>query len=181
MPGSAALGDASEARRAAEEIGYPVVLKASAGGGGNPRRAIDGNTNGIWGAGTTTHTNGAPSWWEVDLQNTYDIGTVVLWNRLDCCSERLTNFTVSILAADGTVNWEEAFLTAGERIDGPNFTIDGIEAEGHYLRIAMPGPILSLAEVQIYSETADEDWEPTTQVTWNSSNQNVATLSSTVD
>ena len=34
VPGSAALGDASEARRAAEEIGYPVVLKASAGGGG---------------------------------------------------------------------------------------------------------------------------------------------------
>ncbi|MBT5778176.1 MAG: acetyl-CoA carboxylase biotin carboxylase subunit, partial [Rhodospirillaceae bacterium] len=34
VPGSAALADAGEARQAAEEIGYPVVLKASAGGGG---------------------------------------------------------------------------------------------------------------------------------------------------
>ncbi len=34
VPGSAALADASEARQAAREIGYPVVMKASAGGGG---------------------------------------------------------------------------------------------------------------------------------------------------
>jgi len=153
------------------DLGENVALggfatQSSEGWGGTPDRAIDGNTNGIWGAGTTTHTNGAPSWWEVDLQNSFDIGTIRLWNRMDCCSERLTNFTVTILDFEREVAWEESFLTAGERINGPNFTIDGIEVEGQFIRISMPGAFLSLAEVQVYSETVAEDWEPTTQVSW---------------
>jgi urea carboxylase len=34
LPGSGLLGDAEDARRAAERIGYPVMLKSTAGGGG---------------------------------------------------------------------------------------------------------------------------------------------------
>ena len=71
-----------------------IATQSSEGWGGAPGRAIDGNTDGFWATGTTTHTNGAPSWWGVDLLDTYDIDTIRLWNRLDCCSERLTNFTV---------------------------------------------------------------------------------------
>jgi acetyl-CoA carboxylase biotin carboxylase subunit len=41
VPGTTeALRDAAEARRAAEEIGYPVLLKAAAGGGGKGMRIV---------------------------------------------------------------------------------------------------------------------------------------------
>jgi acetyl-CoA carboxylase biotin carboxylase subunit len=42
LPGSALLRDARDAARAAAEIGYPVILKASAGGGGRGMRIVGG-------------------------------------------------------------------------------------------------------------------------------------------
>src|SRR3712207_8775705 len=39
---SAALQSATEAQRVASEIGYPVMLKAAAGGGGRGMRAVAG-------------------------------------------------------------------------------------------------------------------------------------------
>ena len=52
--------------------------------------AIDGNTNGTWGANTTTHTLNQPySWWQVDLGESGAIDEVVLHNRADCCGNRL--------------------------------------------------------------------------------------------
>ncbi|MEZ4236752.1 MAG: biotin carboxylase N-terminal domain-containing protein [Myxococcota bacterium] len=41
IPGSAPLEDAAAATRAAEEVGYPVLLKAVAGGGGRGMRRVD--------------------------------------------------------------------------------------------------------------------------------------------
>jgi acetyl-CoA carboxylase biotin carboxylase subunit len=40
VPGSPALGDPASARAAADEIGYPVMLKAAAGGGGKGMRIV---------------------------------------------------------------------------------------------------------------------------------------------
>ncbi len=41
VPGSEAVDSASEARRAAAKVGYPVLLKAAAGGGGKGMRVIE--------------------------------------------------------------------------------------------------------------------------------------------
>jgi len=41
VPGTGALSDVSEAERLAEEIGYPVLLKAAAGGGGKGMRLVE--------------------------------------------------------------------------------------------------------------------------------------------
>ncbi|MCH2581527.1 MAG: discoidin domain-containing protein, partial [Planctomycetes bacterium] len=103
-----------------------IATQSSEGWGGAPGRAIDGNTDGIWGSGSTTHTNnpGAPSWWEVDLLDTYDIDTIRLWNRLDCCSERLTNFTIEVIAADRSVKYEGTILRDTSRLSGPNITAE---------------------------------------------------------
>ena len=81
-----------------------TATQSSEGWSGNPMRAIDGNTDGQWGAGTTTHTNGSPSWWEVDLRDTYEIWSIWIWNRLDCCSERLVDFTVTVLDSERNVS-----------------------------------------------------------------------------
>ncbi|MEO9170352.1 MAG: acetyl-CoA carboxylase biotin carboxylase subunit [Candidatus Baltobacteraceae bacterium] len=40
-PGTGILGTAEEARKAAESVGYPVLLKATAGGGGKGMRAVE--------------------------------------------------------------------------------------------------------------------------------------------
>ena len=144
-----------------------IATQSSEGWGGAPGRAIDGNTDGFWATGTTTHTNGAPSWWGVDLLDTYDIDTIRLWNRLDCCSERLTNFTVEVIAADGSVNYQGDFLTDNSRLSGPNFTVEGIAAEGQFVRISMPGAYLSLAEVEIFSGGSADPFVPARSITWN--------------
>ncbi|MCH2367610.1 MAG: discoidin domain-containing protein, partial [Planctomycetes bacterium] len=125
-----------------------IATQSSEGWSGNPMRAIDGNTDGQWGAGTTTHTNGSPSWWEVDLRDTYEIWSIWIWNRLDCCSERLVDFTVTVLDSERNVVFEEVGLDA---MSLENFILPEVEAEGQFVRISMPGAFLSLAEVQIYS------------------------------
>ncbi|HBO53582.1 MAG TPA: hypothetical protein DD471_16450, partial [Planctomycetes bacterium] len=64
----AALWERSDGGLDGVDLGENIALggiatQSSEGWGGAPGRAVDGNTDGIWGAGTTTHTNGAPSWW----------------------------------------------------------------------------------------------------------------------
>ena len=44
-----------------------VASQSSTYGDGIASRAIDGNTAGMWGGNSVTHTNGANSWWQVKL------------------------------------------------------------------------------------------------------------------
>ncbi|MDE0740404.1 MAG: discoidin domain-containing protein, partial [Planctomycetota bacterium] len=130
-----------------------IATQSSEGWGGNPQRGIDGNTDGQWGAASVTHTNGAPSWWEVDLMDTYYISYMRIWNRLDCCSERLTNFTITVLDFEREVVWEETFLPNNELMGGAFLPIEDVEAEGQYVRVSMPGQYLSIAELEILQPT----------------------------
>jgi hypothetical protein len=127
-------------------------------------RAIDGNTDGNGeGGNSVSLTDGENSWWEIDLQAAHDISYIKLWNRLDCCSYRLTNFTVTVFNEDRRKIYEESFLTDDSGVLGPSFTIDGVNAagslEGRFVRISMPGRHLSLAEVQIFSLEPNVDLE----------------------
>jgi len=66
-------------------VGKPAA-QSSECCGGNPERAVSGTPNTHWSAGQCTATNTeATPWWSVDLQDTYDISRVVLYNRVDCC------------------------------------------------------------------------------------------------
>jgi len=130
-----------------------IATQSSEGWGGNPQRALDGNTDGQWGGGSITHTNGAPSWWEVDLMDTYYISYMRIWNRLDCCSERLTNFTITVLDFEREIVWEETFLPNNELMNGAFLEIEDVEAEGQYVRVSMPGQYLSIAELEILQPT----------------------------
>ncbi|CAC5367783.1 unnamed protein product [Mytilus coruscus] len=63
--------------------------------------AIDGNRNQYLtkqsvGKCTSTKTNEAFHWWAVDLGNEFDISDIKIYNRIDCCSYRLTNFFIEI-------------------------------------------------------------------------------------
>jgi len=130
-----------------------IATQSSEGWGGAAARAIDGNTDGIWGSNSTTHTNGANSWWQVDLGVTVDIEAVRLWNRMDCCRERLTDITVEVLDADGNVTGSTSGHSANSEA---NVLISGLAAEGSILRVSIPGAYLSLAEVEIFPPAAGD-------------------------
>lgn len=85
--------------------GTNVALKKKAtqinvGSGGTPDKAVDGNTAGIYGMGSITHTveKTLNPWWEVDLGDEYPIDKVVVWNRTEGdLGNRLNNFNLYVL------------------------------------------------------------------------------------
>ncbi len=131
-------------------LGKPTTQSTVYSGvGGASANAVDGNTNGNWGAGSVTHSDyEAKPWWQVDLQGAYPISTVVLHNRTDCCSDRLQNFRVRI-SEDG-LTWQD-FPFAGVAPTQTSFTIN---RPARYVRVELNGnthTALSLAEVQVFS------------------------------
>jgi len=109
-------------------------------------RAVDGNTNGNYGAGSCTHTeNQANAWWTVDLQATYTVDKVVVYNRVDCCSDRLRNTDVSIdgqlcgtISQEATVNT----INCGNKL-------------GRIVKVTLKGSnFLTLCEVEVWGSTS---------------------------
>lgn len=72
--------------------------QSTTGFGGLASRAIDGNTSGEWGDGSVSHTARGDNnpWWEVDLGSGFQIESINIWNRTDCCADRLNPFTVAV-------------------------------------------------------------------------------------
>ena len=54
---------------------------------GEASRAVDGNRNQMLSAGSCSHTltSAADSWWMVDLLGVYNISSMTIYNRIDCC------------------------------------------------------------------------------------------------
>ncbi|KAI8498314.1 hypothetical protein Bbelb_242580 [Branchiostoma belcheri] len=72
----------------------------SSTGTGPASRAVDGITDGDFESSSCSHTKldtgePYPSWW-VDLGQPMQIGRVVIWNRMDCCSDRINDFNIHI-------------------------------------------------------------------------------------
>jgi len=134
--------------------------------GGNPDRAIDGNTDGQWGKKSVTHTQDERSaWWELDLGEVYGIDRIVIWNREDCCWERLQDFLV--LTSETPIGTKDNVTKGDGMLKGPyspwsanqkNFTIEMDKNEpkknARYIRITLRQGIkdrpLSLAEVEVF-------------------------------
>ncbi len=119
-----------------------ATSQSSTSFGGNSSRGVDGNTNGNWGDNSVTHTNNEHQpWWQVDLGSVQQIGTVRLWNRTDCCSDRLSNFHVLVSdnpfsSTDLTTTINQAgvsnYYTAGQ---AGLLTEIGVGRSGRYVRV----------------------------------------------
>jgi hypothetical protein len=140
---------------------YGAATQSTMGFDGVPSRAIDCNNDGVYGNGSITHTavGDAAPWWELDLLTTATIHRIVLWNRSDCCSDRLSNFRASLLDDERAVVWSGEFFTNGTSA-GRSFEITGVRGySGSIFRIDILGPapsgapFLSLAEVEVYEFT----------------------------
>jgi putative heme-binding domain-containing protein len=87
--------------------------QSSVGHGGEPSRAIDGNTSGRYGDGGQTHTaeNDASPWWELDLQNERPIEAVAIWTRSENNGQfagRLDQFRILVLDQNRQPVFEQA-------------------------------------------------------------------------
>ena len=124
----------------AREAGV-VATQSSVCEGGQPSRAIDGNTSGNWGSGSIIHTcpNSGNPWFMVDLgaNKELTVNYVLIWNRMDCCSDRIAGADVEILDEDGTT------VAASQHIAAPDnsqtFQLDFGGVSGRYLRIERNG------------------------------------------
>ena len=112
-------------------------------------KAVNGNTNGVDNRCSMTHTLlNAGAWWQVDLQAEYQINSIDLWNRTDCCSDRLNNFDVRI-SRDGQT-WTNFYYPGV----APTLLNTPINAVGRYVRVQLRGTnYLQLAEVQVWATT----------------------------
>ena len=124
---------------------YPHHIIAVAG------YAVDGNTDGEFLNSSTTHTNDEQgAWWQVDLGSRKKISKIIIYNRTDCCVDRLSNYqvTISNKANFSTHTYQQDFHVA------PNpkkiIQINGSGKRGRYVRIQLLDKnYLSLAEVQV--------------------------------
>ena len=116
-----------------------------------PNLAVDGNTDGVWLNHSVASTNNeAQAWWQVDLGSTTAVSSVEVWNRTDCCPERLSNFNVMLLDANQAT-------VASVSVTGPGGTPTTVAVSGaaRYVKVQLAGTnFLSLAEVKVWSTAA---------------------------
>ena len=116
--------------------------------GGNAERATDRNWNGNWNGGSVSATGEeAAPWWEVDLAGQFDIASIDIGNRSDCCADRLANFKIQVSPKPIDANTPVA--ATNTNLVKALYNIP-INTRGRYVRITKTTPgILSLAEVRV--------------------------------
>ena len=151
-----ALSDAEVPQLAQNVALNKAASQSTTSHNGQASRAVDGDTNGTYSAGSVTHTNANSNngtlnpWWRVDLGASYDVLEINIFNRTDnCCTNRLNGATVYI----GNVNsTNPADYTAIGTLTGSSSvqTVTGANISGRYVMVRLEGTgILSLAEVQV--------------------------------
>ncbi|XP_028281514.1 uncharacterized protein LOC114448631 isoform X2 [Parambassis ranga] len=141
-----------------ELSGFPIlrngrVTQSSQSGDAVPERAFDGNRASDWIERSCAHTNLEQNpWWRLDLLDTYNISTVTITNRRDCCHERLNGAEIRIgnsLNDNGNANPRCAVITAIPAGSSQTFVCNGME--GRYVNIVIPGrqESLTLCEVEV--------------------------------
>lgn len=120
--------------------------------------AIDGNTDGGISNGSVTHTNaGSDDWWEVDLGSVQSIEAIRIWNRTDCCTDRLRDFYVLVsdvpfvsgVLADVLVQpGVDAIFHPGAAVVTNDFTVG---RTARFVRIQQAYNVIHIAEVEIFA------------------------------
>ena len=149
---AAAGSNLAQGKGASQSSTYPLPTAVPAG-------AVDGNTDGNWGNGSVTHTNAdTNAWWQVDLGTSATVNSIVVWNRTDCCSTRLSDYWVFVSntpfsPSDTPTTLQSRAGTWSDHqtiMPNPSTTIAAGGAQGRYVRVQLTGTdYLSLAEVQV--------------------------------
>jgi hypothetical protein len=132
-----------------------TAIQSSEYGGYPASRAIDGNTNGA--AANVAITQALPNtYWQLDLGSVKSISKIVVWNRTDCCGNRLGNARVLISDTPLNTTYATSLTEAKATLVMP--ALPGASTElsfsgtGRYVRVSLPtAQYLQLAEVQVFS------------------------------
>ncbi|XP_041090150.1 fucolectin-like [Polyodon spathula] len=118
----------------------------------------NGNHDSIYNKMSCTHTNAdSTSWWRVNLKDTYEISTVIITNRADCCHERLQGAEIRI--GDSTdVSKNDICGTITSTAPGSVHTICCNGLKGRYVNVVLPGKsqYLTLCEVEVFGVPTPE-------------------------
>jgi len=128
-----------------------VAAQKDIGWDGVPSRAIDGNTDGRYDAGSCTHSaTNDNNWWEVHLDGVFSISKVVIFNREDsCCKDRIN---------EAKVYAGEVYCGDVEYEDGKNvYEIDCGGTLARSIVIRQPNNILTLCEVQAFGKASNDE------------------------
>ena len=126
-------------------------------------KAVDGNTDGNFNNGSIMHSlYEAKPWWQVDLGATASITSIEIWNRTDCCLERLSDYWVFVsntpfLAGDTpeTLSTRAGTWNNHQTIQpNPTSVITAGGAQGRYVRVQLSGwNYLKMAEVKVMGQS----------------------------
>ncbi|XP_036395444.1 uncharacterized protein LOC118785025 [Megalops cyprinoides] len=125
---------------------------------GKADKAIDGNRNTWYREGSCSRTDKEEDpWWRVDLLRVYNITSVTITNREDCCAEMIDGAEIRIgnsLENNGNSNPLCAVIPSFPPWE--TFTFQCGEMEGRYVNIFLPGchKYLNLCEVEVNARTA---------------------------
>jgi murein DD-endopeptidase MepM/ murein hydrolase activator NlpD len=158
-PGS--VSNLAKGKSAAQSSNYMTTV-------GLAPNAVDGNTDGVFVDKSVTHTKfELQPWWQVDLGRQVDIQNINIWNRSDCCSERLSDFYVLVSNLPfSSGNLDTVMLQGGvssylvNGVGGYPSTVQ-INRSGRYVRVQLTGNnALSLAEVEVMGTESNVSNEP---------------------
>ena len=124
-----AMVNGAETNVALESMGATATQSSTYSNPSSPssccdaNRAIDGNTGGNYPSDTVTSSVNPESnpWWMVDLKQSYEITRIVVWNRQDCCTDRLSGATVSLLDSSGAATKQ---FSIGDSTNKDSFTFE---------------------------------------------------------
>ncbi|CAC9517820.1 hypothetical protein [uncultured Gammaproteobacteria bacterium] len=114
-------------------------------------QAVNGDTKGVWYTNSITHTQKEQgAWWQVDLGSKKNINQIIIYNRTDCCVDRLSNYQVSV---SNTADFSTRVYRKDFHVT-PNpkkiIKLGTQGKQGRYVRIQLLDKnYLSLAEVQV--------------------------------
>ncbi len=107
-------------------------------------RAVDGNDN------TFNHTNRQQgAWWEVDLGSSQNIGEVKIWNRGNCCQNRLSNFDIIVYNQRGGNVIQTVTVNGSPSANGTSYNVN---ATGRVVRVQLRGNnFLHMDQVSVFA------------------------------
>jgi len=162
----------SQGKVAAQSSNYSVNYPAS--------RVVDGNTSNF------NHTGiELQPWWQVDLGTVYQLASVEITSRQDCCGDRIKRFRVFVsniaVSSYSTPGYIYEFANAGGLSNGQVITIPNLSITGRYVRIWVDNTgygnnYLHLAEVKVMGcvpSGALTDQEPNKYPLFQSTNSGV--------
>ena len=100
-------GAANHMCRVRERLpGTPTATMSSYYQGTNPYMALDGNVSATeaW-PNSACSSSSAGGWWEVDLGKLVNVKKIVIYNRPDCCQDRLNGTMVSLIDRNQNTAW----------------------------------------------------------------------------